>query len=158
MKFLHTISTIFWLLLLVIACNTTPKDSSSKDENKTEEGAIAASNKEETTTVNSDISGEQFPAETGYKGRYNDYVIYIEVQESEIKGFVRNKKDNSENQLVGTMASPFDFNATEIIEDQDGEEVTVAKLHGKMEDDGQTIELDYNDSNSAKTFKVSLKR
>lgn len=159
MKFLHTISTIFWLLLLVIACNTTPDNNSNEKEQthntdpKTED--TKANDKD---AINTDISSETFPDGGGYKGRYNDYVFYLEISDAGVKGFVRHKKDNTENEVSGKMSSPFDFNAEELLEDEDGETSTLAKLHGKKGDDDNSFELDYNDSHSATTFKITLER
>lgn len=158
MKFWHTISTVFWLLLLVIACNTTPTNNTTdKDEaaDKNERVEDAAQDKD---NVNTDISAEPFPEGAGFKGRYNDYVFYIEVSDTDVKGFVRHKNDDSENEVFGKMASPFDFNAEELTEDEDGEELTLAKLRGKKGDDDNSFELDYSDANGPSTFKVTLKR
>lgn len=152
MKFWHTISTVFWLLLLVIACNTTPTNNTTDKEEETVDAA------QEKTDVNTDISGETFPEGAGFKGRYNDYVFYIEVSDTDVKGFVRHKNDDSENEVFGKMSSPFDFNAEELTEDEDGEELTLAKLRGKKGDDDNSFELDYSDADSPSAFKVTLKR
>ena len=160
MKFLHTISTIFWLLLLVIACNTTPDTNAPKEDVKTEnDSPTKVENNDESASINVDISGETFPeGGSGFKGRHNDYVFYLEVSDLGIEGFVRHKNDDSENEVTGKMSSPFDFNAEELLEDEDGETTTIAKLRGKKGDDENSFELDYNDTNSAETFKVTLKR
>jgi hypothetical protein len=161
MKVLRIFSSIFWIVLMMIACNTTPENHTAEGDDQEVENAEL--NTDEKTDAVADeasansLEGEEFPG-NGYKGREGDYVFYIETSEEGISGFVRHKDSGEENEISGQMSSPFDFDAEEVGEDEDGDEMTLAKIRGKMGDDGSSIEIDYNDTNSAKTFRLELKK
>lgn len=156
MKVRNLFFVLLWLLSLTIACNTqeTPK---TPENAALEEGQLSQT--ETAPQNNHSLEGEEFPDRPGFKGRHNDYVFFIEMLDNqEVKGFVRHKDQSIENELSGKMSSPFAFEAEELGEDPDGDELVWAKVRGKISDDPNKIELDYNDSQSASSFRLDLKR
>lgn len=156
MKVRNLFFVLLWLMSLTIACNT--QEAPKTPENAAlEEGKLSAT--EKAPQNNNSLEGEEFPDRPGFKGRYNDYVFFIEMLDNqEVKGFVRHKGQNIENELSGTMSSPFAFEAEELGEDADGDELVWAKVRGKISEDPNQLELDYNDSQSASSFRLDLKR
>ena len=144
MKFLHFLSSFFWLSILVIACNTTPGEEKKPDEAKGVKEIKA-----ETS-----LEGETFPETGGFKGRTNNQVFYVDAKDSGVSGFVRYKDSKKENKLVGKKMSPFDFECEELDENDE----LVSKLRGKVDNDELGAEIEYNEANSSNTFRFKVKK
>lgn len=144
MKYLHLLSSMFWLTVLVVACNTRPADSEKNQENFDKKSESAETK----------IEGEKFPDGGGFKGRHNDRVFYVEVKESGVTGFVRYKDSNKENKVEGAKSTPYDFECEELNEDDE----VIAKIRGKLSNDELSAESEYTEENSSKTFRFQLER
>lgn len=160
MKALRILSSVFWILLMMIACNTSTENPDQTEEDAVEKADVNSeaetSTEDDNSAAANSLEGEEFPG-NGFKGRQEDYVIYIETTDG-ISGFVRHKDSGEEYEISGDMSSPFAFEAEEVGEDEDGDEMTMAKIRGQMSNDGNSIKIDYNDANSAITFRLELKR
>jgi len=122
------------LSLVAVSCNTTPGSSSVS--------ALA-----ETS-----IEGEKFPDGGGFKGRHNDRVFYIEVKEAGVEGFVRYKSTGKEHKIFGKKTSPFDFQCEEL----DADELPLAKIRGKINNQEMGADMEYSIKNSAESFRFQV--
>jgi len=133
--------SIFNYLILIIlysatACNTKP-------------GSSAVGEMAETS-----IEGEKFPNGGGFKGRFNDRVFYIEVNETAVSGFVRYKSSGKEHKVSGKKTSPFDFQCEELGTD----DLPVAKIRGKINNKELGADMEYSISNSSESFRFQVDR